>query len=244
MKKNEGNIFVFVASIVIGLLISFNIHFGTQNETVILNAKQYQDAYVEKKNLYQEVANLRDTYHDNHKKLQQYESKDKDENKVIDGINDELNKNLMALGYSKTKGEGVEITLIDGLNEFNDSLDDNFYSAQKIIHNTDVLNVVNELKSLGVEGIAINGERIVNSSEINCSGGFISINNVKYPMPFYIYAIGDKDTLKDYLLNNNDSYIKLLINRGINITVEAKDEITLPKYLGDMKIKYLTQNNK
>ena len=43
MKKNEGSIFVFIASIVIGLLISLNIHFGTQTETVILNTKQYQD---------------------------------------------------------------------------------------------------------------------------------------------------------------------------------------------------------
>ena len=54
-------------------------------------------------------------------------------------------------------------------------------------------------------------------------------------MPFYIYAIGDKDVLKDYLLNNNESYIRLLINRGIKVSIEAKDEITMPKYLGDIK---------
>ncbi|GAA0689184.1 DUF881 domain-containing protein [Clostridium cadaveris] len=244
MKKNEGSIFVFIASIVIGLLISLNIHFGTQTETVILNTKQYQDAYMKKRNLYQEVANLKDTYHDLNKKLQQYESKDKDNTKVMDTLNDELNKNLMILGYSKVKGQGIEMTLTDGLDDFNNSLDDNFYSTQRIIHNTDVLNIVNELKGLGVEAIAINSERIVNSSEINCSGGFISINSVKYPMPFYIYAIGDKDVLKDYLLNNNESYIRLLINRGIKVSIEAKDEITMPKYLGDIKIKYLIQNYK
>lgn len=244
MKKNEGNIFVFIASIVIGLLISLNIHLGTENETVILNAKQYQDAYMKKRNLYQEVSNLKDKHHDLYKKLQKYEDSNKDEDKVIDSLNDEMNKNLMVLGYSKVKGPGIEITLTDGLDEFNNSLDDSFYSSQRIIHNTDVLNIVNELKSLGVEGIAINGQRIVNSSEINCSGGFISINSVKYPMPFYIYAIGDKDVLKDYLLNNTDSYIRLLMNRGINVNIESKDEITLPKYLGDLKIKYLTQDYK
>ena len=244
MKKNEGNIFVFIASIVIGLLISLNIHLGTQSETVILNTKQYQDAYMKKRNLYQEVSNLKDNYHDLSKKLQQYEGNDKDKNKVIDSLNDEMSKNLMVLGYSKVKGPGIEITLTDGLDEFNNSLDDSFYSSQRIIHNTDVLNIVNELKSLGVEGIAINGERIVNSSEINCSGGFISINSVKYPMPLYNYAIGNKDVLKDYLLNNTESYIRLLINRGINVDIESKDEITLPKYLGDLKIKYLIQNYK
>ncbi len=244
MKKNEGNIFVFIASIVIGLLISLNIHLGTQSETVILNTKQYQDAYMKKRNLYQEVSNLKDNHHDLSKKLQQYESNDKDKNKVIDSLNDEMSKNLMILGYSKVKGPGIEITLTDGLDEFNSSLDDSFYSSQRIIHNTDVLNIVNELKSLGVEGIAINGERIINSSEINCSGGFISINSVKYPMPFYIYAIGDKDVLKDYLLNNSESYIRMLINRGINVDIKSKDEIILPKYLGDLKIKYLIQNYK
>ena len=94
---------------------------------------------MKKRNLYQEVANLKDTYHDLNKKLQQYESKDKDNTKVMDTLNDELNKNLMILGYSKVKGQGIEMTLTDGLDDFNNSLDDNFYSTQRIIHNTCLL---------------------------------------------------------------------------------------------------------
>ena len=44
-----------------------------------------------------------------------------------------------------------------------------------IIHDDDLLRVINELRAAGAEGIAINGERIVAMSEIRCAGPTLSV---------------------------------------------------------------------
>lgn len=45
MKNNEASTFVFIASIIIGILISMNISFTRTTDRVFLSAKQYQDSY-------------------------------------------------------------------------------------------------------------------------------------------------------------------------------------------------------
>ncbi len=244
MKVNEGRIFVFIASIVIGLLISLNINFGNTEPRIILSSKEFQDSYRKKNNLYLEVSNLKDSHYQLQKKLDSYESGNKDKDKIVDSINNELNENMRILGYAPVKGQGIVITMVDALNEFNNSSDDNISRAQRIIHNIDILAVVNELKNLDAEAIAINGQRILLNSEVNCSGPFISVNQIKTPTPFYISVIGNKDSMKNYLLNNTESYIKLLINRGININIETKDELVIPAYIGSMKFKNLSNQLK
>ena len=44
-----------------------------------------------------------------------------------------------------------------------------------IIHDDDLLRVINELRAAGAEAIAINGERIVAMSEIRCAGPTLSV---------------------------------------------------------------------
>ncbi len=49
MRNNEATIFIFIASIAIGILISMNISFKKVNARTFLNVKQYQEALNEKK---------------------------------------------------------------------------------------------------------------------------------------------------------------------------------------------------
>ena len=39
-----------------------------------------------------------------------------------------------------------------------------------IVHDSDLLEVVNELRAAGAEAVAINGVRIIGSSRISCGG--------------------------------------------------------------------------
>ena len=54
MKNREFTIFIFTASVIVGLLISMNISFDGIETTKVLNAKEYQEAYNKRNNLYNE----------------------------------------------------------------------------------------------------------------------------------------------------------------------------------------------
>ena len=61
MKNNEATIFVFIASIIIGLLIAMNI--GFEGKSNFLDVKQYNEAYNERSKLYSELNNLKQQYY-------------------------------------------------------------------------------------------------------------------------------------------------------------------------------------
>ena len=65
-----------------------------------------------------------------------------------------------------------------------------------IIHDDDLLRVINELRAAGAEAIAINGERIVAMSEIRCAGPTLSVNNNRSAPPYEIKAIGNPNNLE------------------------------------------------
>ncbi|MBU5590790.1 DUF881 domain-containing protein [Clostridium sp. MSJ-4] len=239
MKLNEGKIFVFVAAIIIGVLISFNIHLNTATEREYISTKEYQEAYNRRNKLYREISDLKEDYYDNYKKLNSYKDESQNKNdKVIETIMDELESNKTILGYKQVQGEGIEVTITDGFNELNPDIEDPLLRYMRTFHNTDLIQLINELKSSGAEAISINGQRLMNNSEVYCSSAFISINGVKLPAPFYIDVIGSMDKFRTYF-GSNDTYIKRLQGRGINVSFEEKEEINIPGYIGELKVNYL-----
>ena len=89
MKNNEATIFVFIASIIIGLLIAMNIGFEGKNN--FLDVKQYDEAYNERTKLYSELNNLKQQYYNANSKLQKYDSGDVKKYKVLEEIQKEVN---------------------------------------------------------------------------------------------------------------------------------------------------------
>ncbi len=74
MRNNEATIFIFIASIAVGILISMNISFKKVNARTFLNVKQYQESLNEKNKLYAEVSNLKEKYNAYYEKLEKYEN--------------------------------------------------------------------------------------------------------------------------------------------------------------------------
>jgi uncharacterized protein YlxW (UPF0749 family) len=65
-----------------------------------------------------------------------------------------------------------------------------------IVHDSDMLHVINELRGAGAEAIAINGTRIMATSRISCGGPTINVGkSERFTPPFVIHAIGDPDAL-------------------------------------------------
>lgn len=133
-------------------------------------------------------------------------------------------------GITELSGSGVEVTLKDSTVSPKHNDNPNLY----IIHDEDILKVVNELKAAGAEAIAINGQRLVATSEIVCSGPVIRINKKPLVPPFVITALGSPETLEG-ALKMRGGVAEFLQFFGIQISVERLEHITIPAYSGSIK---------
>ncbi|CAG7840998.1 hypothetical protein CLOHAE12215_02422 [Clostridium haemolyticum] len=235
MKQNEATIFIFIASIIIGVLISSNMNFSKFNNKVLLNPSDYQQAYNYNMKLNKDIRNLKEEYSEYNKKLKKYKDNSYNKHKLQIEMEDEVSNNEMILGNKDVEGEGIEITLEDAsLDKQSQIVSPNDY-WNLIIHDKDITLAINDLRFAGAEAISVNGQRIIGNSSVLCWGVFTEINGVKIPAPFNIKAIGDKEKLYSYI-EGYESYISILKLRGINVNISKKDKI---KILGnDKKLDY------
>lgn len=128
------------------------------------------------------------------------------------------------------EGEGVIITMNDSSTVAKDGENQNLY----VVHDDDILSVINELCAAGAEAISINGQRFTATSEIRCAGPTLSVNNVRSSAPFEICAIGDKKNLVN-AVKMRGGVAETLSVWGIEIKIEAADKIIIPAYTGTAK---------
>ena len=105
-----------------------------------------------------------------------------------------------------------------------------------LVHDTDVLSVINELKNAGAEAISINDQRIIPTTGIICGGNIIDINDEKVGAPFEIKAIGLPEQLA--ALDRPGGYLELLRSYSVEAKLEKSNSITIPKYTGTMTYEY------
>lgn len=235
MKNNEANTFVFIASIIIGILISMNISFSRSSEMVFLSTKQYHDAYNYKNKLYNDIVGLVEQYDKYSSKLEKYKSNEQSQEQVTEGIEEELRENEIIIGKTPVEGQGIKIKLNDASIE---DVEDTFDYQLRLVHNTDIIQVLNDLRNAGAEAISINGLRIVESSEVYCSGPFLRVNGVKIAAEFSIDAIGNKEVLYNYMMSN-ENYLKTLMIRKLNVKVEQSDKIRISAYTDQPKLSFI-----
>lgn len=147
-------------------------------------------------------------------------------------------KNLnMQLGLTDVTGKGVVIKVDDAI--IPSILDPN----STIVHDTDLISIVNELKNAGAEAICINEQRIMTNTVIECIGTVIKINGQRVGAPYTIKAIGMPELLRNTY--RNGGYLKILEKYGIQIDFKSSENITIPKYSGTYKFEYAQEiNNK
>lgn len=243
MKVHETTIFVFIASVIIGLLISLNISFKDIPRRVELSAQQYKEALNERSKLLKDIDNIKVQYYENYQKLSKYQDENPTTLKVNEEITTELTENNIILGKEETIGKGLKITVNDASQVFDNFINDPNISSERIVHNTDILNIINNIRNAGAEGMSINDQRIISTTEVYCSGPFLSVNGVKLSAPFYIDVIGNPDVIKNYI-DSEGGCLEVLHNfRGIKVDIQVSNEIKIPAYGGDIKYKYSKKAN-
>ena len=153
-------------------------------------------------------------------------------------LENEIKDGNKILGLSEVTGNGLIITIND-----NQDISLNSWFADPnllVVHDADLISVVNELKNAGAEAISINEQRLVTTSAIECDGNIIKVNGEKIGAPFTIKAIGlpevliNVDRFGGYLDNLRETrYLKVSIEKATD-----KKTITIPKYTGILKFQY------
>jgi len=137
--------------------------------------------------------------------------------------------NQMLAGTVDIKGPGVVVTLSDS--------DSPKYDQASLVHDADIIRVVNQLQFAGAEAISINGERLIATSSIYVAGTSILINGNLYSSPFVIKAIGDSNMMSTNL-QLKGGIAELLREYGIKITIKESRNLSIPKFKGEVNFKY------
>lgn len=151
------------------------------------------------------------------------------------GTSSKLQKQLKTLnsliGSIDVKGNGVLITVADNSNVTTESVGIFDNISDYLIHDKDLLTLVNELKNAGAEAISINDERIINTTAITCDGNVVLINDNKISSPFVIKAIGSQEAILG-AIQRPGGYLEKLEEYGLVTSVEKQEDITIYKYNG------------
>jgi len=102
-----------------------------------------------------------------------------------------------------------------------------------LVHDYDVLQVVNELRSAKASAIAVSGAggepiRITGTTPIRCVGPVIFINWQPVAAPFSIEAIGSPKTLKSALEMPGGIVENMRNQGGVGVKVTGLNELTIP----------------
>ena len=159
-------------------------------------------------------------------------------NSELEEAKNQINDGNKMIGLTEVTGPGIIITLADSEIDSTSVLN----SSDLLIHDIDLLKVVNELKNAGAEAISINNQRVILTTPIICGGNIININGEKIGSPFEIKAIGSPEALAN--LSRPGGWLSKLEERGIKVSTPKKsNSITIPKYSGVLNFKYISNSN-
>ena len=133
-------------------------------------------------------------------------------------------------GLTALEGNGVIVRMDDSNRDIKAGENPNLY----VIHDEDLLRIVNELRAAGAEAISINGQRLIATSEIRCAGPTLSVNNVRSAPPFEIIAIGDKNSLENSIKMRGGVEDALKV-WGIQLEVQSVENVYIPPYKGNFR---------
>ena len=228
-------------SIVLGIMcFALTAGICIQIKTVKNTNTTVSQSYTEN-NLRAEVLKYKEKYDNKIKEIEKIDKeleteieKATENNSELTDAQNQIKEGNKILGLSEVKGPGITITVADSETDFSNAID----SSPYLVHDKDILNIVNELKNAGAEAISINDHRVVTSTYIICGGNIINVNGEKIGSPFVIKAIGLPETLAN-LSRPGGTLNDLEQNRKLKVDLKKSNEITIPKYSGVLKFKYV-----
>lgn len=228
MRSRGAQISIAVVCMVLGIMLSVQFKTtGYYRATMVPErtedlAGQITTVKKEKEALEQKAASLTE-------QLKNIRNNDK----ALADLQKELQGANLAVGYLPVEGPGVKITIIDNPRELQPGENPNTL----IIHEDDLLMVVNDLKASGAEAIAVNDQRITSMSEIRCAGTMIVVNQARIGPPFIIQAVGNPDVLENGMTLKS-GHLSAMQFMGIQTSIEKSEKLSIPAYKGNARMDF------
>ena len=231
MNKKPGVILVLSISIfLVSFLICWQIKTIQNSDTSVLQLQREEALRDEVLKWQENYENVKERLDETEKKLSEYMESISDTDKTIQLLQQEVSELNVVSGLTEVKGKGIIITVKDA-----EVLNPLYLAEDQIVHDNDLLQIVNELRAGGAEAISINNQRLTSLSAIRCVGPSILVNDVKIGAPFVIKAIGNVDYLYSGI-NLSGGVVDIMRKYGISIEVERSENVVIPKYEGSIKI--------
>ncbi len=152
-------------------------------------------------------------------------------------LNDNLQEVKVFAGVTEVDGPGVMITLKD-FTRTSGMGGQLAVTPDSIIHDTDVLRVVNELYASGAEAVSVNHHRVAGATSFRCVGPTILVNDVKIASPVIIRAIGDSPTLQGAMNLPGGVLAEIRQADPSMVQIDVVKKMTLPAYVGPTARKF------
>ncbi|WZL74743.1 DUF881 domain-containing protein [Clostridiaceae bacterium 35-E11] len=233
MKLGVWKLNILILCILLGFLISLQVK-SVNKDYRYVPLKDIYDYKLSIESEKKEIENIRKIFEERKKRIGEYERIKEEGGILKETMKKELQNIKMISGFLDVQGSGIILTVDDGTRQLYEGEDPN----NVLVHDIDVLNLINDLKVAGAEAISINGQRLLATSEINCAGHTIRINDQVFAQPFIIKAIGEPKTLEAAIVAPGQ-YGELLKEYGLYVEVNTSINLTIPKYTEELKSDYL-----
>lgn len=234
MNKNVYRFYLFALAIIIGFITTVQFKSNLTYQGIITIPKLL-DLQNEIESIKKENNLIRQSLNESTIRLAEYRSSVETTGSAFSTMEQELIKMRNYSEYQKVQGPGIIISLNDSQEEIGEDDSVMWY----LIHDLDILEIVNELRSAGAEAIAINEERVISTTSIRCGGPTINIDGKRHAAPFVIKAIGDPKRLEASMLAP-ESYIKLYLEySGIQVNVQKAEKLIIKGHDESVKTKYM-----
>ena len=217
----QGKVLIAIVFMVLGFMLSVQYKVTVQQRTIRMDrvedlSERLKAMETENKHLLQEINELR--------------------KKGADRAKDHGQERLQLLaGTTAVEGAGIEVVLDDSAIPKKANENPNLY----IIHDEDLLRVLNELRAAGAEAISLNDQRIVAMSEVRCAGPTVSVNNIRSAPPYVIKAIGAPKTLTS-ALRLRGGVVETFEFWGIQVKIKSQDKVQIPALKAPRNFEYAT----
>lgn len=231
--RSNGQWAIALVCVVLGFILSMQfkvqqrVNAGKQDVTVAVQRSQDLSAQL------QQVEKERDSLAREVQQLRSQVTSVAAQQAGYADLAQQLEKLQIAAGLTEVRGPGVRVILDDSARPWKPGDNPNNF----IIHDEDILKVVNELLAGGAEAISVNGQRLTNRSEIRCVGPTVMINGVRTATPVEILAIGESATLESSL-KLKGGIVDVLTLYSIQVSVERKPEVRIAAYKGNLTFQY------
>ncbi len=222
------NIILAFLMIMVGITISvqFRVVQSQKQESALEESRTLENYEDQIERLTQDLKNLREEYQSNvdaySQELNLLAENDSTFYSTLKTYHESINRLKADAGLTDVSGEGITITISDSINASSD-----VYNSTYVVHDTTLMQLVNDLKLAGAQAISVNDERVVALTEFICVGPAVKVNGTKLFAPFTIKAIGVPSKLEAAV---RESSVITNPNTRLNLEISQMKELSIGGY--------------